>query len=237
MPKILVVEDDAELSQSLRSTLESNGYEVDLVCTGDDGLHWLKQGHYAAAVVDWNLPHMTGVEICRQYRGSGGGTKILMLTGMTQTDNIVEGLDSGADDYLGKPFQARELLARIQSLCRRGESFKSTIISAGIIKLDLQKRACWVDETMIVLPRREFSILELLMQNQGHIFNAEKIIDYVWPTGTDTAADAIRVHLTRLRQRLKAVNEEAGMYLVNVYGEGYKFEKPSVNPEKQPIPE
>jgi DNA-binding response OmpR family regulator len=226
MPKILLVEDDEKMGASLKLALETHGFEVDWVRDGDDGYHWLSQNVYATAILDWGLPRMSGPEISRKYREGGGTINILMLTGKTEVDDIVEGLQSGADDYLRKPFEIRELIARVNSLCRRSSSVKSSVIQIGILSLDLTKRACIVAGTTIVLPRKEFAILELLMQNPGQVFDSERLVDRLWPTGSDTTGDTVRVHVTRLRQRLNTAHPDAGKYLVNVYGQGYKFEAP-----------
>jgi DNA-binding response OmpR family regulator len=230
MPKVLIIEDDQRLGSELKESLLASGFEADLVSDGSEGLHWLKEGSYAVAVVDWNLPGMSGVEICKNYRASGGKTPILMLTGNTESDAVVSGLQAGADDYVRKPGELRELLARLNSLMRRPTTYQSSEIQIGIVKIDTAKRGCWVNDVFLTMPRREFAILELLMHNPGHLYTAERIIEKAWPTGTDASPDVVRVHVTRLRQRLNAASVVAGAYLVNVYGEGYKFEKPEKEP-------
>lgn len=227
MTKLLIIEDDEKLGSELKSSLELHGFEVDLITNGEDGFYWLKEGTYPLAIVDWHLPRRSGVDVCRAYRAAGGKTRILMLTGSVTADSVVTGLEAGADEYVRKPVEFRELLARLNSLLRRPSAYKSNVIEIGIFKLDTAKRICWVNDTMLALPRREFAILEVLAQNPGHVFSAERIINCAWPTGSDTAADAIRVHVTRLRQRLNSVCNDAAKYLVNVYGEGYKFEEPT----------
>lgn len=224
MTKLLIVEDDINLGSHLKVALQGCGFEVDWLTNGEEGYYWLQESRYAAAIIDWSLPGLSGIDICRQYRELCGNTRILMLTAKCDSESTVTGLNAGADDYIRKPVDLKELVARVGSLLRRGESYQAPIVRVGILELDSTRRICRVNQTLLSLPKKEFAILELLAKNPGHVFSAQKIIDQVWPAPADASTAVIRVHVTKLRQRLNAVSQEVAEYLVNVYSEGYKLE-------------
>jgi DNA-binding response OmpR family regulator len=225
--KILLIEDDLPLSLFLKEALISKLHHVDHVADGDDGLHWLRSQPYAAAIVDWDLPGMSGIDLCKSFRAAGGSTPILMLTGKEKLKDKITGLDAGADDYLIKPFELDELHARVRALLRRKDKqFESMQLTVGDISLDSESGTVVVASKRVQLTRREFGILEVLMQQPDETIAADTIIERVWPTDSDASPDLLRCHLTRLRTKLKQVSESAAQSIKAVYGLGYRLERP-----------
>ncbi len=220
--KILLVEDDTTLANVVRDWLVAKNNEVDHLTNGAEALEWLTRQHYSVAILDWELPELSGVEVCRRFRSGGGTIPILMLTGRKGTDDIVDGLEAGADDYLSKPFELPELFARIRALLRRPTSITSSTISAGSLELDPKTGKVSKGQEEIVLSRKEFAVLQYLMTNPGRIYSAEALLDRIWPTEAETSAETVRCHITRLRAKLASVGEES--LIKTVYGMGYKLE-------------
>lgn len=224
MAKILLIEDDEALAGILRTSLEGWKYEVDHVSTGTDGLYWLQNEQYAVAIVDWQLPGLSGVEICKAFRTGGGSIPILMLTGKDKTKDLVQGFDAGADDYMSKPFDMAELQARLKNLIKRKSSVeREESIHVGLMELRPGSGEVLVDGKTIKLTRKEFNILELLMRNPGHPFTVENIMQRVWPADSEASPEGVRSHITRLRQRIASVSEEAASSIDAVYGMGYRI--------------
>lgn len=224
MAKILLIEDDLALAQVVKGSLETNTHHVDLLTDGKEGLLWLKNESYDLAIVDWNLPGLPGVSICQEYRNSGGTIPILMLTGKQGVNDIVTGLDSGADDYLSKPFKIDELLARLRSLLRRLPSVQAQRVRLHNVEIESGGANVKVDGVQIDLPRKEFAILELLMRNPGIVFSIETIMDRAWPSDSESSPENIRCHITRLRKKLEDVSSGSSNFIKTVYGCGYKAE-------------
>jgi len=226
MAKILLIEDDQALSTFLRDALRSRFHEVDHVSNGSDGLHWLKLGRYGLAIIDWKLPGLSGIEVCKAYRDVGGAASILMLTGNRAVQDRVQGLDSGADDYLAKPFEIDELLARVRALLRRKEKDRMTNsrLAIGDIELDKKSATVFCQGKQLQITRREFNILTLLMESPNQVLDNEAIIARVWPSDTGATPDVVRFHITRLRSKLRKASESAGDSIKSVYGMGYRFE-------------
>lgn len=224
MAKVLLIEDDVALANFVKISLEQNQYEVDHLVSGSEGLEWLLNTHYDLAIIDWALPQLSGVEICKQYRENGGKSPILMLTGKTQASEMVTGLDSGADDYLPKPFSLEVLHARLRALLRRQPALSESKMTLGLYVVDQSKKILLVDGKEIKLPRKEFLIIELLMKHPGHTFSAEAIMDRAWSSDSETSPETVRSHIARLRSKIAAVSEEAADCLKNIYGLGYKLE-------------
>ncbi len=222
MVKILIAEDDVALAGMVRDYLTARNYIVEHLTTGADALEWLVNNSYAVAIIDWELPKLSGIEICRQYRDKNGTTPILMLTGREGTNNIVNGLESGADDYLCKPFQLPILLARLRALIRRSGTITDQILRAGAIELDAENGQVLKEGEEIVLLRKEFAVLEFFMRNPGRIYSADALLNHIWPTDTETTIETLRSHITRLRAKLTAAGEST--LIKTVYGMGYKLE-------------
>src|SRR5262249_37660398 len=163
MAKVLLVEDDELVAETLRSHLQKRGHQVEWVGEGDEGLSRLKIYHYDIAILDWQLPAMTGAEILREYRNRGGKAPILMLTSFDKKEHKLEGLDSGADDYVTKPFDIDEVCSRVQALLRRPSDLFPDSVSVGNLKIDIARKIVSRGGIPIKLLPKEFALLEFLL--------------------------------------------------------------------------
>jgi DNA-binding response OmpR family regulator len=224
LAKILVVEDDVALAKVVKEVLLRHQHVVDVVNSGDEGFDWLKEFGYTIAIVDWELPSLTGVDLCKRYRAGGGKVPILMLTGRGASADMVTGLDAGADDYLSKPFEMNVLLARVRSLLRRTGEARDTVLRAGDIELDPASGMVRVGDIAVDLGRKELGVLEHLMRNPNRIHSSESLIKNVWSSETETSAESVRCVVNRLRTKLQKAGAKEGAAIKAVYGMGYKME-------------
>ncbi len=222
--KILLVEDDSILAQSLVDLLTQRSYTVEHCADGEEALYWLTNYEFSAVILDWELPSMSGIELLSSYRNSGGRVPVLMLTGRKSTNDKVEGLDCGADDYLAKPFEPQELLARLRALLRRPPDMHLDTLVVG--DLELNTSSCTVTRggVSVNLGRKEYAILELMMRSPGRIFSSEALIERLWAVDTDVTEVSVRSHIARLRTKLDEACANKPVPLKNVYGMGYKLE-------------
>ena len=200
--KLLVVEDDLKIASALRRGLEAEGFTVDSADNGDDGLWMAQEGSYDVVILDIMLPRRNGYVVCRDLRAAGNWTPILMLTAKDGELDEAEGLDTGADDYLKKPFSFPVLLARIRSLVRRvgrGDLAPSTI---GSLTIDSLGRRVWAGDTEVELTRREFDVLEYLARRPGQVASKDDIISGVWEFDFDGDRNIVEVYIGRLRRKL-----------------------------------
>jgi DNA-binding response OmpR family regulator len=219
MAKILVVEDDRELSALIVDWLTGEKHVPEPVYEGTEGLERLKFYKYDAAILDWELPGLPGPEICRQYRDSGGHTPIIMLTGKKELEDKTTGLDSGADDYLTKPFQMPELSARLRALLRRsGREVSRNVLSAGHIELDPVSRKVTSNGTEISLQPKEYSLLEFLLRHPNQPFSAEAILDRVWSSESDASPDTVRLQIMRIRNKIDVDGKESMIRTIHRVG-------------------
>jgi two-component system, OmpR family, response regulator len=200
--RILVVEDERRLAAGLRNGLEAEGFAVDVALDGTDGL-WLAREHpYDAIVLDIMLPGVNGYKVCEALRGEGNWTPILMLTAKDGEWDEVEALDTGADDYLTKPFSYAVLLARLRALLRRGSGARPTVLAAGDLRLDPAARRVWRGEAEVALTARELSLLEFLLRRQGEVVSKRDILDHVWDYDFDGDPNIVEVYVRHLRNKL-----------------------------------
>lgn len=226
MSKILLVEDEDDLAVQISDWLAREHHTVEHVNNGGEAVDHLAVSKYDVIILDWLLPGLDGIEVCRKYRSMGGKTPILMLTAKSTIEEKETGLDSGADDYLAKPFHLKELSARVRALVRRSSGQSSTILEAGDIVLDPIARTVTKGGSAIHLERKEFNLLEFLMRNANKTFSAEALLDRVWESGSLASSDAIRTYIKSLR---KKVDTPGGVSLITtVHGVGYKLELPDV---------
>ncbi|HEY9717567.1 MAG TPA: response regulator transcription factor [Trichormus sp.] len=202
MAKILLIEDDKKLAEAIETWLSSEHHAVEIVHDGPNGYEHLRSSEYDLAIIDWNLPGMSGPDICSQYRSKSGMTPIIILTGRDAITDKVTGFDSGADDYLTKPFHMQELSSRIAAMLRRGRNIAEKILRAGDVELDpighrVTKRGAEVD----LLPK-EFALLEFLMRHRGQYYSTDALLRHVWASDSDSTADALRTCVMRLRKRI-----------------------------------
>jgi len=222
MAKILLVEDDHLLVNLICDNLLAQQHIVEFSYSGGEGLELLRFYKYEVVILDWDLPELSGVEICKQFRSSGGKTPVLMLTGKRDTADKEQGLDAGADDYLTKPFAMRELSARVRALLRRSPSVSESILRFRNIELEPAASRVTKNGEEIKLVAREFALLEFLMRHQDQVFSCEALLDRVWPSASDATAEAITSCIKRLRHKLD--DKDRPSMIKSVYGVGYKLE-------------
>ena len=219
--RILVAEDDPGLREVLVQGLEDSGYQIDAVARGDHAIEQLRFYEYDVAVVDWRMPGASGIEVVAWARRHERPTVILMLTARDTPPDRIEGLDAGADDYLVKPFDFGELVARIRALQRRPRGVDAPIIVRGGLALDPRRREVTVHGRPVYLTLTEYNILELLMRRCPGVVDRRSIAAHAWRDETEPlGSNAIDVQLSRLRAKLPS----AGVQIVTVRGAGYRLE-------------
>jgi DNA-binding response OmpR family regulator len=220
--RVLVAEDDMGLREVLVLGLEDQGYQVDAVERGDDAIDQLKWYEYDVAIIDWRMPGAPGIDVVAWARRHNRPTALLMLTARDAPPDRVQGLDAGADDYLVKPFDFGELLARIRALQRRPRGVDQPVIQRGRLALDPLKREVTADGRSVNLTVTEYHILELLMRRSPAVVDRKSIAEHAWADETDPlGSNAIDVQLSRLRAKLP----DAGLRIVTVRGAGYRLEE------------
>ncbi|MDZ4828291.1 MAG: response regulator transcription factor [Actinomycetota bacterium] len=218
--RLLVVDDEKKLATSLKRGLEADGFAVDVALTGTDGL-WMAQEHdYDAIVLDLMLPGVNGYKICEQLRDAGNWTPILILTAKEGDFDETEALDTGADDFLRKPFAHMVLVARLRALLRR-QSDRPVVMSAGDLRLDPNQRRCWRGDTELSLRAREFSVLEYLVRNAGTVVSKQDILDHVWNYEYDGDPSLIEVYVRNLRKKIDIPFDRAAIQTIR--GSGYRL--------------
>ena len=219
--RLLIVEDEKNLCDTIAKNLYGVGYEVDTSYDGDDALDCILSEDYDLIVLDLNLPGTDGMDILKELRKKNEETKVIILSAKSQIADKVAGLDAGANDYLEKPFHLQELEARIRSLTRRKFVQKDVCLHCGEIKFDTKKREAYAKDKPVSLTRKENGILEYLLLNQGRPISQEELIEHVWDASVDSFSGSIRVHMSSLRKKLKAVLGYDP--IINKIGEGYKI--------------
>lgn len=220
--KILIIEDDRQTAETIRDVMKDY-YAVDVAYTGEDGEYQASVNEYDVIVLDVVLPDIDGVEVCKKIRENEIKTPILMLTGKTETKDKVAALDSGADDYLTKPFKFAELLARIRALMRRAPStLDSNVLSVGNLNLDIGTNTVKRNDKTIPLRRKEFGLLEYLMRNRGRVLTRSMILEHVWDSDTDPITNTVDVHINYLRDKID--RPFPTQLIKTVHGLGYKIE-------------
>lgn len=223
MTKILLVEDDKDLTQVISEWLMSQNYGLEIAHDGLSGYEFLRQGHFDIAILDWDLPGMTGMEILKKYRSNKGTIPILMLTGKSAITEKEEGLDSGADDYLTKPFSMRELSARLRALARRPSDTLTEVIKVGALELDTVKHKVFKGGKDIHLLPKDFALLEFLMRHPEEVFSSDTLIQRVWNFDSEATSDAVRTSIKRIRKKLDDSEDEDQSIIENVRRIGYRL--------------
>ncbi|MBU0648476.1 response regulator transcription factor [Patescibacteria group bacterium] len=219
--KILVIEDEKRITSFIRKGLQYESYTVDIAYDGNVGYEKARDTSFDLIVLDLMLPGMSGIEICRKIRDEGLTTPVIMLTAKDSVDDKVKGLDAGADDYLVKPFAFKELLARVRSLLRRGDSVKNTVLKVGNLELDPSSREVKRNGKEVELSRKEYSLLEYMMRNSNQVLTRTMIAEHVWDYDFDSFTNTIDVYIRYLR---KKVDEgEENRLIKTVRGVGYKI--------------
>ncbi len=218
MVRILVVEDDPLLATSLRRALGYDGYEVETVSDGINALDRARARAPDLVLLDLMLPGMDGIDVCRRIR-SAGDTPVLMLTARDAIADRVHGLDSGADDYLVKPFAHEELMARVRTLLRRHEPSTPTLLSCGDLEMDLSGHLVRRGSTIVDLTALEFRLLEYLLRHRGQVLSRSQILEAVWSLDADTSSNVVDVYVRYLRRKLD--DSDPPSLLHTVRGVGY----------------
>jgi two-component system, OmpR family, response regulator len=200
--RALVVEDELRLAVGVRNGLEAEGYAVDVALTGTDGLWLAREQTYDVMLLDIMLPQVDGFEICATLRGEGVWTPILMLTARDADADLVRALDTGADDYLTKPFSYDVLVARLRALVRRGTPERPCVLEAGDLRMDPAARRAWRGDIELVLTARELELLEFLIRRRGQVVSKRTILDHVWDYDFEGDPNIVEVYIRRLRSKL-----------------------------------
>lgn len=200
--RILLVEDDPKVASFIEKGLREEGYAIDVCADGAGGAHWAVENEYDLVILDVMLPGMSGLDICRHIRAKQLATPVLMLTARDSSEDIVSGLDSGADDYLTKPFSFDVLLARVRALLRRVQSYKTAILKVADLEMDPARRRVTRDGVEIQLTGKEYALLEYLMRNQGVVLSEARIIEHVWDMNHDSMTNTVNVYIHHLRTKI-----------------------------------
>lgn len=221
--RILVAEDEQEIAKALKKILEKERYAVDVVYNGRDAVDYIHQIEYDALILDIMMPLMDGLEVLKQIRKEGIFTPTLFLTARGDLDDRVAGLDAGADDYLPKPFAAKELTARVRALTRRRDAYVPYVLSFGNISLDRDQYMLASPTDMLRLNNKEFQIMELFMRNPNHIFSTEHLMERIWGMESETEIDVVWTNIGFLRKKLKSLC--ANVQIKTIRGAGYSLEE------------
>jgi DNA-binding response OmpR family regulator len=220
--RALVVEDELRLATGLRNGLEAEGFAVDVALTGTDGLWLAREYPYDVVVLDLMLPGIDGFEVCATLRTEGVWTPVLMLTARDADSDQVRALDTGADDYLTKPFSYAVLVARLRALVRRGAAERPVVIAAGDLRLDPAARRAWRGDIELGLTSRELSLLEFLVRRQGTVVSKQTILDHVWDYDFEGDPNIVEVYVRRLRNKLDRPYGRSS--IATLRGSGYRLE-------------
>ncbi|KGX87527.1 response regulator transcription factor [Pontibacillus litoralis] len=219
--RILIVDDEQEMIQLLKSYLRGD-FEIYTANDGEEAIYVVQNHEIDLVLLDIMMPNMDGMTACKEIR-SFSDVPILLLTAKSEEYDRVEGLRSGADDYIVKPFSPKELLARIEAVLRRSKGFKrdfTNVLQFEEIHLNIERHIVKVKEKEVVLTRKEFHLLQLFMSNPGHVYTREQLLDKIWGLDTNGTIRTVDTHIKTLRIKLQL----AGKYIKTVWGVGYKFE-------------
>ncbi|EHC15001.1 two-component system response regulator RppA [Fischerella thermalis] len=223
--RILVVDDEIELTDPLSRILSREGYSVDAAYDGTSGGQLAQTSNYDLLILDWMLPGKTGLEICQELRRRGITTPVLFLTAKDTLDDRVEGLDAGADDYLVKPFELRELLARVRALLRRSVSqIPGTLtvrLTVADLELDPENQVAYRQGRVIELSQKESQLLQYFMENTGKLLTHTQIMQYLWQDNEQPSSNVIAALVRLLRRKIELTGETQLIH--SVYGKGYRF--------------
>ncbi len=224
--KLLFAEDDPDVSRSVTALLTRSHYSVDPVSNGYDALTYLTGGDYDACIMDIMMPGMNGDEVVRKARAAGSQVPVIMLTAMGEVEDRINGLDAGADDYLAKPFDGGELLARIRALLRRHESYSPDIVTYGDLTLNRSTFALSCHEKSVSLSNKAFQMMEMLMLSPGRIISVDEFMQHIWGWDSESEINVVWVNISTLRKQLSSMDSKTAIKVVR--GAGYRLEKTDV---------
>lgn len=219
--KILIIEDEKLIAKGLKKGLENHKYCVDIASKGEEAYKLIQDYEYDIIILDLILPDIEGEKICKKLRAEKNYTPILMLTAKKHINNIVEGLNIGADDYLTKPFDFQELLARIRVLLRRNAPAKECSLFCSGIKLSIGEEKIFIDGIEKKFSKKEFMILEYLLRNKGFVLSRNQILEHSWDMNVDMFTNVVDAHIKNIRKKLG----KYGDLVETVYGSGYRLRK------------
>lgn len=219
--RVLLVEDEPEASSFIKKGLEENGFSVEVAFDGETGYDWASSFQFDLIILDVMLPRMSGIEVCKRLRHNGTTSQILMLTARDSIDDRVTGLDSGADDYLNKPFAFRELLARLRALGRRNSEQRPDSLKVGDLTLNLLTRRVVVEGTEFDLSAKEFMLLETFMRHPDQVLSRTVLLEKVWGYDFEQQSNVVEVYIRYLRKKLDKPSEES--HIETVRGAGYRL--------------
>lgn len=221
---VLIIEDNRDLVQALAEVLHENGFSVESAHSGEEGLEKALLSRFDCIILDIVLPGISGFQVVEAYRNEGGCAPVLILSACDSVEDKVEGFNRGADDYMVKPFDSRELVVRVRSLIRRAADRRSPLLVCGRLTLDTATRECRVDGNCVNLRRREFDILETMLRHANQVFTRERLIASVWKKEYDGKSNVVDVHVKYLRDKLRPHGFDTAVETVR--GVGYKFRPP-----------
>ena len=198
--KILLAEDDRAMARGVTTLLTRSHYTADAVDNGIDALDYVLHGDYDMVILDIMMPGMSGIEVLRKIRGAGRKVPVLLLTAMGEVEDRIDGLDAGADDYLAKPFDGGELLARVRALLRRSESYTPDILTFADLQLDRNSSRLSCGRKGITLNHKSFQVMEMLMVNQGRIISVNEFMEHIWGWDSDAEINVVWVNISHLRK-------------------------------------
>lgn len=220
--KLLLIEDDLVLSEVVAEVLEEHGYIVDVVHNGEEGWQQFQQEDYNILLMDYNMPRLDGVSLCKRLRAKGALTPILMMTSRDTSSDRVTGLDAGADDYIIKPVDLPELLARLRALLRRNRGVATETLRWGALELDPIKHVASCKNSVLNLTPKEFALLELFLQNPQRVLSRQVIISQLWKLEDTPTEESVKAHIKALRHKLIKAGA-ASDWIETVWGVGYKL--------------
>ncbi len=221
MAKILVVEDERDLARLIAGWLTRERHLVEVAHDGLTAWQQLRASNFDVLVLDWMLPEMNGVDLCRKYRAAGGNGSIIMITAKDSLSDKEVGFTAGADDYITKPFELKELTMRINAQLRRAETTKHTMFRIHDVEVDIENHTVSKAGISVSLMPKEFRLLEFLIRHPSRVFSAEELISAVWESDSLAQNDTVRGHITRLRKKLDSSDKPS--VITTVHGVGYKL--------------
>ena len=209
--RLLIAEDEQDLAEALGVFFEKNQFTVDVVYDGQSAYDYALTGNYDAIILDVMMPKMNGFDVLQRIRENGIQIPVMMLTAKAEKDDRITGFNSGADDYLPKPFEPDELICRVRAMLRRGGEYHATVLSFGDVQLDCGSNQLTCGEKSVSLSSREFQVMELFLRNPQVVFSADRIMERVWGWDSDAEINVVWVHISNLRKKLKSIGSKVNI--------------------------
>ncbi len=220
--RLLLAEDEVALSRALTALLIHSNYSVDAVYDGQEALDYLESGIYDAVILDIMMPKVDGITVLKKMRAAGNRTPVLLLTAKSEVDDRVLGLDSGADDYLTKPFHSKELFARIRAITRRQESSGDSLLTFGNVSLDRSTFYLSTSQNSLRLSNKEYQMMEMLMMQPKHVISSQRFLEKIWGYDSDVELNVVWVYISNLRKKLQILG--SNIQIKAVRNQGYSLE-------------